>query len=674
MIKTFKEFLKIIEINEDVNQEQELDSANYMLDDETMDYLDKHHPDFICDDKYLSKISRIVSKKMMKSGLKAVTYPYAITIDGNEGCLIKSSNDYSIICFRDTYKKKIAIFKNFDISNKNQTSMISFSTKKLGFKDVVESVINFILCDDNAVSEALMPSSSDTSAVVPYPTLYKSVSGMNIKMVMAFLKAISEDGSKNAINNLAKSKPGGDDIYSKVYDSLKGAVPRNGMQARRIEVFFRTVACGTAPNPEDYRVEIPWYGCVDESGAIAGIEIPKGDDDEYSGMDADTRGTSIGVVSEEKESFAIKDKAAIADANVTKFENKMNILENATDAICKYIKSNGKDDGLYKRYFGFARGMLITGTAGIGKTMGLKNSLAKNGMKENYDYYMVGNSSTGAYQMYTLLYKNSDNLLIFDDTPELFNSELKAAFWKKALETNESSRVLTKTSGIVRENPKAEAMFYNVGDADRQQRYFKEIGKKSLEEKNNFLNKKIKELRKKYTTEDPITGEESRLDETTIRNMALKAWDEIEAATIPKIPDRFTYNGFVFVITNLTFDDFRNSCGNHWDALQRRFKTIQIEPSYRTIWEWLKKKIIANKDDASIPDESKLVPPRYVDEFVQFVSDIMDGYYNDGKNTYGVIDYGRLATFMEQMWHPRGDEPFDNYKDEILESMRKTNK
>ena len=123
-------------------------------------------------------------------------------------------------------------------------------------------------------------------------------------------------------------------------------------------------------------------------------------------------------------------------------------------------------------------------------------------MQEYSDYYVVGNVSTGANELYYTFYQYSNSLIIFDDTPELFDSELKISLWKAAIGGNEKERTLTRPFGTVKGSSgdsKYDGMFYNVGDMDRQDRYFKEVGKKTREEKAEWLAKEAKRIMKEGT-------------------------------------------------------------------------------------------------------------------------------------------------------------------------------
>ena len=108
-------------------------------------------------DPYLLKISHIVGKKLEAAGLGNFGVAYNIVYlndvpgvrfydkDGGEKC---------IICCRDTNGKSISIFNSFIVGEEN-TAVVTYTTKKLGFKDMLDELISDLKGDDT-VNEGIV--------------------------------------------------------------------------------------------------------------------------------------------------------------------------------------------------------------------------------------------------------------------------------------------------------------------------------------------------------------------------------------------------------------------------------------------------------------------------------------------------------------------------------------
>lgn len=679
MIKNFNEYFAL---NESTSNEI-TDSPNFAIDDKLMDELDKKSPKFVCDDAYYAKISRIVCRAFEKNGIKTSIYPLLIKINGKEGVLINVGKSHSVACFRNGIEKRIAVFKDFKEDEKENKTLTTVTSKKAGFKGAIDVVVDYLLVINdgnkggNGVNEAISRDTNNTGdALQKFVKLRLPL--LNSDDAMKFAKVMEQTDFMELV---AKMTPmhapyedfGGDsNILCRVHNHFLEGKQRGEQVIKRICTVLRMTYTGLANNAQwGIDVEhLPFYNICDAYGNVtADVDV---NTDEYTGMDIhETPSADNAIGMAQPETVRVVDRAAVIEANVQDLEGKMNFLKRLTDGIADIVKSNGRDTRGYYRNFGEARGLLVTGLAGIGKSYNLAKTIEEKGLKEYRDYYMVGNTTTGSAEMYNILYQNYDSFIIFDDTPNLFNSEMKGSLWKAAMETTETKRRIKNPTGMMKPSEKSD-IFYSVGNSTRQERYFREVGKKTPKEKTYFLKKAEERIRKEHTQRDPETHEMvCDIDTTTIQNMAKKEWIEKEKETTPLIPEEFTFNGYVMIITNLNFADFNKVSGSHWAAIQSRFITLQIEPNYVTVWAWLKKKILRIAEDSSIPEKNKMIPTKFVNDFVAHMDDIIAGKYNKGGfEVYGAIDFRRLTNMKKMMENAYDDETYEDFKKQFLDITR----
>lgn len=102
---------------------------------------------------------------------------------------------------------------------------------------------------------------------------------------------------------------------------------------------------------------------------------------------------------------------------------------------------------------GILPSMFLTGVSGIGKTHLILKMLQRNELKNNEDYVIIkGHSSP--FGLYSTLYWNQSNLVIFDDCDKAFENEISANILKAALDSYDKrivswvSRTIPKESDI----------------------------------------------------------------------------------------------------------------------------------------------------------------------------------------------------------------------------------
>ena len=94
---------------------------------------------------------------------------------------------------------------------------------------------------------------------------------------------------------------------------------------------------------------------------------------------------------------------------------------------------------------------------------------------------------------------------------------------------------------------------------------------------------------------------------------------------------------------------------------------IDISPTRKVIWAWLRKKIVADAEDTTIQDEFRILPTESkvpLNEVLEHMDDIMEGKFNDDINIYGKINFRIISNIRDYIYY---DNP--NWKEAILGEM-----
>ena len=659
MIKKFDDFFDKSnqEIFENVN-------AGVLDDTVTLDSIDQEdaqdfvEPDMVSDDRYLSKISNIVLKHLKKRiTSKFLVHPFVLNIDDKKCAMIYNTNSYMIL-FKNGIEKEIVYFKSNPLLNGETKSEFSVSTRKLGFLAMIRSLVDLVSMNTSAVNEVrstpeIGPATKPISGLATVAK--KCADSLDDSVMAEFLKYYEKYDDNEIVKIMMESAE--DDLTENLIEVRKVlCMNKTGTEvqetaARRAIQAVHMILCGNTWGCDPKQIAAMkncWFFGAGQSGSLAIFIGPDG-------------------------RYHVRESSDVMESKVNELQKKMDSVYNAAESICKYIKSGGRDFSM-RKYIAKHRGMLITGVAGIGKSVSLNKAIAKVGLKENVDYKKFGNSTTGANEVYNQLYEGNNMLLIYDDTPDMFDTPLKISLWKLAMEGDEPNRLVVNPSGEAKKNSN---IFYNASDPEmtRQDMYHKEIGKFTDYEKEAWLKKEEKRLKAEYTakrgrktTEDEYSYMDSDAIDKAVKDRALynfKEYEENESHTL--IPDRFIFNGFIVYISNNSLDTFRKSIRDHWDAISSRMTVIDISPTRKVIWAWLRKKILADAEDTTIKDEFRILPSESkvpLNEVLEYMDDIMEGKFNDDINIYGKINFRIVSNIRDYIYF---DNP--NWKEAILGEM-----
>ena len=629
MIKKFKNF----DADEFINKKKALKEAVESVEneDKTME-VPEDDPDDIPEDEvifgtpvykdqYLLKISHIVGRKLKAAGLGnfgvAYNVVYLNNVPGVRFYEIEGTR--SIICCRDTNEKSISIFNNFEVGKEN-VAIVTYSTKKLGFKDMIDQLIDDLKGD--VVNEGVINEAADrygSGWTVKEVTSFEKLDHDERDFVYSFIRKF---GKTTAAAQFLALASGGDPVAARIWKKYKGTDDVKGGPVKYMMDMANTVV--TAANG------------VKQGGSYQAAV----DDRILDNLIADCKGTGPAIITksevpydtgEEVDEFEARRAEMEAkheteiEEDAKNYEETISSMKAITEAMCNYVKQNGKlnrdDKSIMSR-----RGILITGKGGIGKTHSIKTALKEKNMVINRDYVWAGSGCSTADAVYKLMYDFNGKMLIFDDSPKLFDGDYRISMWKNALQTDLEDCLI----GYPGKESKLAVYDVRRLKGDRQKKYYTEIGRKSLDDKAEFFKKEMKARGIKYspTSKDkavPMASSDLSPEEADeIYDKLKERWKEEEANTKPSMPNEFIFTGLVIIISNYSRDRFIQEVGTgNWDAISSRFTNFDIAPKAESLWRVMKKRILNDFNDKSIADENCAIPRDMVEEFIEEVESLI---------------------------------------------------
>lgn len=628
MIKKFKNF----DAGEFLNKKNALKEAVEPVEneDKTME-IPEDDPDDIPEDEvifgtpvykdpYLLKISHIVGKKLKAAGLGnfGVAYNVVYLNDVPGVRFYEQEGTRSIVCCRDTNVKSISIFNNFEVGKEN-VAIVTYSTKKLGFKDMIDQMVDDLKGD--TVNEGVINEAADRYG-----------SGWTVKEVMAFEKLdhderdfvysfIRKFGKTTAAAQFLALASSGDPVATRVWKKYKGTDDVKGGPVKYMMDMANTVV--SAANG------------VKQGGSYQAAV----DDGILDNLIADCKGAGPAIVTKSEVSYDTGEEVdefetrraemeakheAEIEEDAKHYEETINSMKAITEAMCNYVKQNGKLDRDDKSIMS-RRGILITGKGGIGKTHSIKTALKEKNMVINRDYVWAGSGCSTADAVYKLMYDFNGKMLVFDDSPKLFDGDYRISMWKNALQTDLEDCLI----GYPGKESKLSVYDVRRLKGDRQKKYFTEIGRKSLDDKDEFYKKEMKRYGIKFSgySGKPVPTASSELSQEEVDDIMIKLderWKDEEANTKPAMPNEFNFTGLVIIISNYSRDRFIQEVGQgNWDAISSRFTNFDISPMAESLWRVMKKRILSDYNDKTIDDENCIIPRDMVEEFIEEVESLI---------------------------------------------------
>ena len=621
MIKKFKNF----DADEFLNKKRALKEAveSVKNEDKTMEVPEDEviFGTPVYKDQYLLKISHIVGRKLKAAGLGNFGVAYNIVYLNNVPGVrfYETEGTRSIICCRDTNEKSISIFNNFEVGKEN-VAIVTYSTKKLGFKDMIDQLIDDLKGD--VVNEGVINEATDrygSGWTVKEVTSFEKLDHDERDFVYSFIRKF---GKTTAAAQFLALVSGGDPVATRVWKKYKGTDDVKGGPVKYMMDMANTVV--TAAN--GVKQGGSYQAAVDDRILDNLIADCKGAGPAIvtkSEVPYDT-GEEVDEIETRRAEMEAKHEAEIEE-DAKNYEETISSMKAITEAMCNYVKQNGKlnrdDKSIMSR-----RGILITGKGGIGKTHSIKTALKEKNMVINRDYVWAGSGCSTADAVYKLMYDFNGKMLIFDDSPKLFDGDYRISMWKNALQTDLEDCLI----GYPGKESKLAVYDVRRLKGDRQKKYYTEIGRKSLDDKAEFFKKEMKARGIKYspTSKDkavPMASSDLSPEEADeIYDKLKERWKEEEANTKPSMPNEFIFTGLVIIISNYSRDRFIQEVGTgNWDAISSRFTNFDIAPKAESLWRVMKKRILNDFNDKSIADENCIIPRDMVEEFIEEVESLI---------------------------------------------------
>lgn len=613
MIKSFKDFdlklnsQKVYESFDDDNSEE------IIFTDDDIDV-----PRLISRDAFFIKISRIILKKLDASNLGEFgVHPTIVTINGVDGVHFYSYDNPSInivIC-RNVNVKKAYLFKNFEVSGKNKADLV-LSTDKLGFKEIIDDLIYQLsqINTKNTIVEARVAAGKWTEGSFRYSDVDVAiVANFNLKIRQYIIDELKSSNSNKTQQNIWDNQDTTVQPYRSIYDEIargyNNKVNQNIVK-KVVDMFTRALSGDT----KHIEIKDILEGCKFGIGGGPAVIIE-------NGVYVET--------SSDEDSIDDQLEKQIEDS-LKKYEKDLKKIETVTRAMCRYVKLNGNRE--LEDFSGLsAKCLLITGDGGAGKSRKVNDVLKEEGMVENRDYFKAASGSSAPQQLFKNLYDYNRKLLIFDDSLGLFDDGDKISLWQHALDPDRENNTLALKKSTL--NNKANGNIYDptakkrTGEPlTRQDRYFLEIGKSSIEEKTKFYKEREKEILKTRDTSS-LGFDEIQDLKNDIRLDIDAEWEAHEEAKEPLMPNRFLYSGLVIIISNHTREDLKNEVGKRfWGALKDRMVTRDLKPMPQAIWRKIKEELLIQKDmdPKKLTDKQCIIPRRFIDVFIKKVEELLE--------------------------------------------------
>ena len=643
MIKTFKDFdseLKGQKIYEAISEDiQDTNKKKFTEDDIIV-------PELISSNKFLLKISKIVLKRLDASGLGQFgVQPNIITIDGAPGVYFFNYNNKSmnIVICRNTMGKHVYLFKDFDTIGENVADLV-LSTKTLGFGDIIDEMIAYLSSTPNSIDEAW---SAKIYGVGTGDTDVDKILKMGTTTRQLFVDVVLSYGIVNGAGAILAGKDSDKNCMLMCDEAV------NAFQTKLSEGLLKRICIIFAVALEKFTKNVPLDAIKDTKRVLNGLTI------KTSTSPISSASNVSAVIDDDTQKELDAKYQAELQEDIEEYQRALKGIYKTTCAMCSYVKNDGEVNDKERGWLE-TRCLLITGTAGVGKSMNVERALKDMGMIENKDYLNVSSGSTAMASLYKKFYDYNGKLLILDDSSSLFKAEYQKAFWKAAFQSkkNISDPCLVALPVVETKNSKKNdsAPTYDPTQLSRQERYFREIGSIAPDERRKWEKQRRPEIR---------ANNQVSISETDMREILDQEWAEIVDQKSPSMPTRFGYNGVVIIISNETYEQSAKIYGaGHWGAIVSRMTNYDLHPKTESIWFKIKEDIEEQRDksEEELPSKLCLVPRELADEFIEEVERLLK------INDYCHMTYRLVAINMNTCMN--GEETRPDWKARLKQLMK----
>ena len=646
MIKTFKDFdgeLKGQKIYEAIDEDIQDTNEEKITENDII------VPELISSNKFLLKISKIVLKRLDASGLGQFgVQPNIITIDGAPGVYFFNYNDKSmnIVICRNTMGKHVYLFKEFNTIGENVADLV-LSTKSLGFSDIIDEMIAYLSSTPNSIDEAWR---ANIYSVNTGDDDVDKILKMGSTTRQLFLDVVLAYGIAKGADNIMSGSNSDKNcmlMCDEAVNAFKAKKLTRGL-ILRICVIFAVAA-------EKFTSNVPSDAIKDTKRVLNGLTI------KTSTSPISTASNVSAVIDDDTQKELDAQYQAELQEDIKEYQTALRGIYKTACAMCSYVKNDGEVNSKEAGWLE-TRCLLITGTAGVGKSMNVEKALKDMGMIENKDYLNVSSGSTAMASLYKKFYDYNGKMLILDDSSSLFKTEYQKAFWKAAFQSKKKENIsepclialpVVETKNIKKNDS---APTYDPTQLTRQERYFREIGSIAPDERRKWEKQRRPEIR---------ANSQVSISKTEMDELLNQEWAEIVDQKSPSMPTRFGYNGVVIIISNESYEQSAKIYGaGHWGAIVSRMTNYDLHPKTESIWFKIREDIETQRDmsEEELPSKLCLVPRELADEFIEEVERLLK------INEYCHMTYRLVAINMNTCMN--GEETRPDWKSRLKQLMK----
>lgn len=586
-IKTIDEFSSL---NESKKIDDRLKSISTNLKE-----LESSSNDFILGDtlvrnnEKLSKLAIFLINKLKATGSNWVLHPtiHNFDVDGKTltGIVFYSSS-YIVICFVKTAgytSSTIVIYKREDVNSLSdlpEKTLVTISSDKVGLMematimtDIINGGVNESFIFEGEEDDSDDDGGESTSKSTPLGTGKANLSAK----LSPFVYDIRKDQNKDVLDAMVAV------LKTVTVDDFKTAF--YGKNQKSIDKIIAATDQETYDKILQYMDRI---GLSGKSNMVKGVaETVK----IYAtmGVWVDYDAKFKASIKREEESMTSYEEAY--EKNKNDYDDALAEIDRVSRGMCQYVKRGHSVDAVDKPYryaVGTKRGLLICGTAGSGKTYTMQKVFKELGMREGVDYRNWGTASKSKTALYNYMYEYNGKLVVLDDAGDFIKD--RDEFWLHLLQPGDTVEAPVEQGGS----------YYNPTNRSRRAKYRLE----SMVPIKALTAKEIKAM-----------GDEkyNAFMEEQFSNPKLKR------------PNKFTFDGCVIIITNLSTADLIKSTSSSgvWSAIKSRFNITIVAPAADVLWNTMKDTLKKEHDDDSMNDDLRIIPNSYYEQFVDFMDDVI---------------------------------------------------
>jgi hypothetical protein len=518
------------------------------------------------------------------------------------------------------------------------------STKTLGFGDIIDEMIAYLSSTPNSIDEAWK---ANIYAVNTGDEDVDKILKMGATTRQLFADVVSTYG----IVKGAQAILSGSDSDKNCMLMCDEAV--NAFKSKLSEGLMKRICIIFAVALEKFTKNVSLDAIKDTKRVLNGLTI------KTSTSPISSASNVSAVIDDETQKELDAKYQAELQEDIEEYQRALKGIYKTTCAMCSYVKNDGEVNDKERGWLE-TRCLLVTGTAGVGKSMNVEKALKDMGMIENKDYLNVSSGSTAMASLYKKFYDYNGKLLILDDSSSLFKTEYQKSFWKSAFQSKKdiSEPCLVALPVVETKNIKKNdsAPTYDPTQLTRQERYFREIGSIAPDERRKWEKQRRPEIR---------ANSQVSISKTEMDEILNQEWAEIVDQKSPSMPTRFGYNGVVIIISNETYEQSAKVYGaGHWGAIVSRMTNYDLHPKTESIWAKIKEDIERERDmsEEELPSRLCMVPRDLANEFIEEVERLLK------IDEYCHMTYRIVAINMNVCMH--GEETRSGWKGRLKTLMK----